>query len=314
MDTDTLGRRKRTRRQPSGRTIRPQPRDLLWFEKLHHHGPLPTSYLHAFSEHLARDRARTLKRLASLHHEANLLDRPAQQFDTLDARYNQLIYDLGPRSLQVLHDEGIYRHDAPLPSGPWKHRVMVACITASVELATRGTNTRYIPQHEILGKLGVGLRIPITLRHPRTGRDEQHDLVPDALFGLEYRDGDRKSYIFYLVEADRGTEPLKASSLARKSFLRSIQQYRTLIGGKLYKEHFGLNAGLLVLNVTSSAERLQNMVDLVAETSESGRNTYLLFQAVPVFGTYFKPPQPMPELFTAPWHRAGQPPFQLNHP
>lgn len=80
----------------------------MWFEKLHHHGPLPTSYLHAFTEHLARDRARTLKRLASLHHEANLLDRPAQQFDTLDARYNQLIYDLGPRSLQVLHDEGIY--------------------------------------------------------------------------------------------------------------------------------------------------------------------------------------------------------------
>lgn len=149
MDIDTLGRRKRTRRQPSGRTIRPQPRDLFWFEKLHHHGPLPTSYLHAFTEHLARNLAPTLKRLASPHREANLLNRPTQQFDTFDARYNQLIYDLGLRTLQALQDEGIYRHDAPLPTGPWKHRVELSIVNLSGEC----------PVHK--GPLSIGVELKI---------------------------------------------------------------------------------------------------------------------------------------------------------
>ncbi|MFT5114814.1 MAG: hypothetical protein ACI8P9_004154 [Parasphingorhabdus sp.] len=209
MDTDTLGRRTRTKRQSTGKIIRPMPRDLLWLEKLHHHGPLPTSYLHEFTVHLAKDRARTLKRLAALHHEANLLTQPTQQFDTMDAQYNQLIYDLNDSAIQVVGDEGSFSSKAPVCTGPWKHRVMVSSITASIELATRGSNIRYIHQHEILDQLGVSMRIPISIRNEQLARDEQHDLIPDAMFGLEYRNGYQKSYIFYLVEADRGTWPLK---------------------------------------------------------------------------------------------------------
>ena len=314
MDIDTLGRRTRIKRQSTGKIVRAMPRDLLWLEKLHHHGPLPTSYLHEFTAHLAKDRARTLKRLAALHHEVNLLTRPTKQFDTMDARYNQLVYDLGDSAIQVLRDEGSFSSKAPVCTGPWKHRVMVSCITASIDLATHGTNIRYIHQHEILDQLGVSMRIPITLRNDTLGRDEQHDLIPDAMFGLEYKSGDQKSYIFFLVEADRGTEPLKVKNLARKSYLRSIQQYRKLVGAKLYKEHFGLNAGLLVLNVTTSTERMNNLIELVGNSSDSGRNTYMLFQTAPMFGTYFKPPQPMPALFSAGWYRAGHDPFHLGQP
>ena len=101
MDTDTLGRRTRTKRQSTRKIVRAMPRDLLWLEKLHYHGPLPTSYLHEFTCHLAKDRARTLKRLAMLHHEVNLLTRPTKQFDTMDARYNQLVYDLSDSAIQV---------------------------------------------------------------------------------------------------------------------------------------------------------------------------------------------------------------------
>lgn len=232
----------------------------------------------------------------------------------MDARYNQLVYELNENSIQILREEGRYSEFAPTCSGPWKHRVMVSSITASIELATFGTTTRYIPQHEVLDQLGASLRVPVTIRNDQLARDEQHHLIPDAMFGLEYDNDGKKSYIFYVVEADRGTEPLKVKNLARKSYRRSIQQYRKLIGGKLYKTHFGLNSGLLVLNVTTSIERMQNLIDLVAETSELGGNTYMLFQASPLFGTYFKPPKPIPELLTGPWHRAGHPAFTLIKP
>ena len=252
--------------------------------------------------------------MCKLFHEGNLLSKPGKQFDPMDARHNQLIYDLNEHSIQILREEGGYSDRAPACSGPWKHRAMVSSITASIELATYGKNIRYIPQHEILDQLGTTLRIPVTIRNDRLARDEQHDLIPDAMFGLEYDEAGRKSYIFYLVEADRGTEPLKVKNLARKSYLRSIQQYRKLIGGKHYKAHFGLNAGLLVLNVTTSEERMKNLIELVAESSDSGCNTYMLFQTAPLFGTYFKPPKPIPDLLTGPWYRAGHAPFYLNQP
>ena len=250
--------------------------------------------------------------MARLYHEGALLSKPGKQFDTMDARYNQLVYDLNENSIQVLRAEGRFSDHAPTCSGPWKHRVMVSCITASMELATYDINIRYIPQHEVLAQLGTSLRVPITIRNDKLARDEQHDLIPDAMFGLEYDDHGRKSYIFYLVEADRGTEPLRVKNLARKSYLRSIQQYRKLIGGKQYKSHFRLNAGLLVLNVTTSIERMNNLLELVSTASESGANTYLLFQTASCFGTYFRPPTPMVNLLNDPWQRAGHQPFSLT--
>ena len=81
-------------RQPTGETIRLKPRDYLVFQKLHEHGPLPTSYLYAFTKHLGSDETGFLKRLNALFHEG-YLDRPKQQFNTIDARYNQLVYDQG---------------------------------------------------------------------------------------------------------------------------------------------------------------------------------------------------------------------------
>lgn len=99
MDThDTLGRRHREHPVSTGKRVTPQPRDLLWFQKLHEHGPLSSTYLHAFSQHLARNEKRARDRLTDLFNESNAphggayLARPWQQFQTLDARYQNLVY------------------------------------------------------------------------------------------------------------------------------------------------------------------------------------------------------------------------------
>ena len=95
-----------------------RPRDLLWFQKLHEHGPLSSSYLHAFSKHLARNEKRSRDRLTDLFNEGNTphdgayLTRPWQQFQTLDARYQDLVYDVAAPAAQALKQHGLW----PIPA------------------------------------------------------------------------------------------------------------------------------------------------------------------------------------------------------
>lgn len=92
----------------NGKRITLQPLDLIWLHKLAEHGPLPSPYLSAFTRHPRRSAKRASERLTDLFNEKNTkhggryLDRPLQQFRTVDSRYNQLVYDLtpvGPREL-----------------------------------------------------------------------------------------------------------------------------------------------------------------------------------------------------------------------
>jgi hypothetical protein len=188
---------------------------------------------------------------------------------------------------------------------------MVSCITASIELATLvSDNARFIFQDEILARTGAPLSFPVTI--VVNGKTVTKQLIPDGLFGIEYSDDDERRYRFFLVEADRSTEPGAASSLDRKSYMRTILQYREFVGRGTYKEALGLSAGLLVLNVTTSELRLRNLVELTAKLSGSGANNYMLYRAAPEFGRYFSTPGILLDLFAEPWVRAGRDPFHIN--
>ncbi|MFT6063410.1 MAG: hypothetical protein ACJAVR_003479 [Paracoccaceae bacterium] len=71
------------------------------------------------------------------------------------------------------------------------------------------------------GAIGADLH-PVPFTDPKTGREEARDLIPGALFGLEYATDEASRFRFFVVEADRATEPSRASSYNRKSHLRSI--------------------------------------------------------------------------------------------
>lgn len=317
---DSLNRRRRDRRQSTGKRITPQPRDLLWFQKLHEHGPLSSVYLHGFSRHIARSEKRARDRLTDLFNESETphggpyLDRPWQQFRTFDARYQPLVYDLAPAGEKALKAAGTWSDFAGSHSGPWQHRFMVSCITASIEIATLDNpNLNFIPQHVILERAAERLRYPVPFTNPKSGKQVRSDLIPDALFGLEYIDGGRKSYRFFLVEADRATEPSRSSKFNRKSHLRHFLQYREYVGRGLYKEHLKLTAGMLVLNVTSSGRTMDNMMKLLAEIAHDG-NTYQLFQTVDAFGGYFKPPEVLSRTLSGAWERVRCPSICIDGP
>lgn len=318
---DSLNRRQRTRPQTTGKAVSPQPRDLIWFQKLHEHGPLPSGFLHAFTKKTATNEKRAKERLTDLfnedrtRHKGRYLDRPFQQFQTIDARYQPLVYDLTPAALRALKDNRLLSEYAPKAAGPWRHRFMVACVTASIELETLDRpDIAFIPQHQILKRAQAKLRYSVAIKDPRSNKEVRTELVPDALFGLEYRRGRDVRYRFFLVEADRATEPTRTSQFNRKSHLRSFLQYRDYIGRGHYKDHLGLTSGLLVLNVTSLERTAQAQLRLLDWLSETG-NTYQLFQTIEGFGGIFKPPsQPLSGLLKGEWMRAGHEPFRIDRP
>ena len=316
---DALGRRNRTRRTPIGKKITPQLSDLIWFRKLHEHGSLPSSFLLSFTRHERKSDKRSLERLTDLFNEdrtkhgGQYLDRPPQQFRTLDSRYNQLVYDLAPAGVRALEDAGEIAEGVAAPSGPWLHRFMVSCVTASIEIATLGrSDVTYIAGHRVLARAGTELRYPVTIKEPETSRPLTKDLLPDALFGLEYHTPKGSRFRFFVVECDRATEPATSRNWNRKSWHRSLLQYQAYIGDGLYRDHLGLTAPLLVLNVTRDAGRMQKML---AVTEREARDpAYLLLQTWSEFGPVFRPPSPREDLLDGAWRRAGQDDFVIGKP
>ncbi|WP_417519747.1 replication-relaxation family protein [Minwuia sp.] len=314
---DTIRRRKRLQPVSTGKRIRPRPRDLLWFRKIHEHGPLPSSYLHAFSAREHRSEKRAKERLTDLFNEAETphggtyLSRPLQQFRTIDSRYNQLVHDLTPASLAALKQAGLHSDHVSRPSGPWLHGFMTACITASIELATLARDDlSFIPGWQVLERAGAPLRFPTPIRDPGTGRTVIKDLIPDALFGLQYLTSEGPRYRFFLVEADRGTEPMRTANGNRKSWMRSLAQYRAYVGGGLYRDHLRLTAPLLVLIVGTEERKIDRMVRLTR--NEGSAEPWLLFTALEGFGPVFRPQDPIADLLDRHWLRAASGSFDIS--
>ena len=291
---DRLGRRLRTRRVPNGDTIVLTERDHEWLSALHRHGPLPTSYLHGFTRDRWTDYRMASRRLALLFHEACVIDRPFRQFETLDPRSNELVHALTKNGIDILKEASLYSRYAPAPSGTFRHRLMVSCITASIELGARRRGWRYIPQHALLDRAKTELAINI-----------DGLLRPDALFALEMAG----KYLAFFLEADRATEPLETKNI-RKSFRRTVGQYRKLIGEGLYREKFGLKANAVLLNITVSKKRRDHMVKMIGELSPKAC-PYFLNHCLPEFGSLFKPP-PVMDLMDIAWRRESLSAYKIG--
>lgn len=319
---DSLGRRNRMDRQPTGKIVRPTPRDLVWFRKLHEHGPLASDYLHAFTEKTHRNPKRARERLTDLFNETATphgdayLDRPIQQFATIDGRYHTLVHDLTDAGRAALQDSDGSLAENIAATGPWLHRHMVASITSSIEIGTlHRPDLRYIPQSELLRRRNVRMAVPVHYRDPGVSKAREILLEPDAMFGLAYETDAGPRYRIFFVEADRGTEPLRSKLRSRKTISTMLLAYRSLIEGGHYKTHFGLNAPTLLLFVAATPGRLITAGKAVEKIRGKASWPWFLMQRVPGFGPVYQPPGILSGLMDEPWERSGTlPPMQIDHP
>jgi protein involved in plasmid replication-relaxation len=294
------------------------PRDLTWLKAIHRHGPLASSFLIEFAKPLGMNQKRAQERLADLFHEDNTvhggayLQRPAQQFHTLDARYNQIVSDLSPAGVKALKQADSWHEQSGPQGGPWWHKFMIASVTASMELACMArSDVEYIPQWKILERAHTTLEADVSYVDSASGKPVQKRLKPDALFGLEYRSHGRSRYRFFVVEADRATEPLTTKTFNRKSARRSFAQYRAYIERGLYKQHLNLTAPVLVLNVTTSEARRDALIKTLLSDMPGG-NDYMMFQHWEAFASPPTVPKPNPALLSGSWLRAGREPLRID--
>jgi hypothetical protein len=309
LKTDALNRRSRfAGRQPSGKRIVLGERDFRYFEVLERHGPLPSTYLHAFTKHLARNYKFHQQRLTELFNEDNTphqgfyLDRPEQQYASINARYQPMAYELTGYGVQALRHNAIPRQMWESPNGPYLHRFMTACITASIELACLDLGFKYLSQADIFSHH----KCPPELKeaeHPLGLTCGDGVIIPDQLFGIDYGG----KYRFFALEADRKTETIVSTKAIAKSFAAKLRRYEHVLQNQTYRDVWGIPA-LTVMVVTVSEAHKLNMIEQVDRSIHEDKiAARFLFKSMPAFGKYWTVPDIMADILTDSWERVGTP-------
>jgi len=295
MQKDAINRRKRfAGRQPLNTVVIPNERDVRIMEVLQRHGPLPSTYLHAFVggyENTFKDRLTKLYNEPNTPHGGSYLDRPWQQSQSFNARYQPLMYEITTHGRMLLETHGKRDQYAPPPSGQYVHRFMTSTLTASIELACQKHGLRYISPEEILSHpkcVNRTLQLPV----PLLGMT----LIPDQLFGIEYNG----KFRFFALEADRNHETINSERLAKNSYGRKIHAYREVFATSLYRSHWGL-PNLMMLTVTTNNHHMRSMMEYVK--THAGDTSPFLFKVKEEFGRHWKVPPLMFDLLETPWLR-----------
>lgn len=336
---DTLNRRVRGRRTPSGKRVVLTTRDFEIFKLLSRYRFLRSTTLWELLPEEARGRSfkRFQDRLTDLFHETNTmhggayLDWPLQQRKAYDARYSPSIYELAPAGETALEELGV-EVDNVTDLGAstraafireFAHMMMICDTLASIEKGTlESPKVRFISWPEILTKAppakqlpGHPAAFPVRISHRFGSHHQLHQekfiLFPDGLFGLEYQlSSGKKLYRFFAIEAERCNR-VRTKSLKGSSYLKKILAYRYILENKVYKTVLGL-PNLLILTVTPNNTRIQTMKEAVTSIYGPKGCANFLYHSIPVHGEVAAHQSGFPDLFTEPWERVGFGPFYPN--
>jgi hypothetical protein len=310
-------RRSRMKRSPSGKRIELSERDIEIFKLLERYRYLRSTFIHAFVG--GASEARLKERLGDLFHE-RYLDRPEQQWTLANCRYVPAVYEMGEGGRRALREAGIG------DSKPWTwlgdgahrqfaHSLMICEVLSSIDLGVRGrSDLRLVSWQEILAKAPEATqRSPAPFRIPVLASDTAQSscdgtVVPDALFGLEYKTEEKTVYRFFALEADRGTMPVVRTNRAQSSYLKKMTAYREIVARQIHKSHLGL-PNLLVLTVTTNAAHMKRIMQQVNE--HIGAHAGLLFLPFDTEDPAEIVRSPSMEFLVTPWQRVGWPPLCL---
>ena len=302
---DAVNRRSRfAGRQPTGKKIVLTNRDFAYFAPLERHGPLPSNYLFAFTKHIARNYKYHQQRLTELYNEDNTphrgfyLERPEQQFASINARYQPMAYALTEAGSLALRQNAIPRQMWEPPNGPYLHRFMTACSSASIELACLTLGLKYLSQADIFAHP----KCPIDPRdtdHPLALPCGDGVIIPDQLFAIDYGG----KFRFFVLECDRKTETIVSTKAIAKSFANKLRRYQYVLEHQTYREVWGIPT-LTVMIVTVSEPHMRTMIDQLGKYAKDDKiANRFIFKSKPEFGKYWTVPNIMNALVTDPWER-----------
>lgn len=257
MYTDTLGRRSRFVRNPTGKRIVVSERDINTLQLLYRYRFLRSPQIVAFLR--PKSDKRLTERLGDLFHETALINRPPAQWRYGDPRCTSIAYELTPKGLALLGVSDMMPLRATTLSRrgnigrtqQFAHAMMIVDTLTTIELATRDLpDQRFVSVDEILKRAPENtqnaknpLAAPVTI-HPHKDFPDiitpwKTHVIPDGLFGIEYLVDNKKRYRFWALECER-TSPARRSHTRASSLMRKRAAYQALISSQGYKAHWGI--------------------------------------------------------------------------
>lgn len=247
-------RRDRTKRASSGKAIRLVERDFDIFELLYRYSMLDSKTLIQFIRPLSEKRF--IERLGKLYHDGYFLDRPNGQWNHYQARYSPVVHSLSSNGFNVLASEKVLPKKAfsrfensKTNNLQFLHSLEINKTLAKFELECLSTpNQRFVPLEEILQKreikepeAGESISFPVTILKSEYNRRShiETDIIPDGLFGIEYRLHDKKHYKFFVVEVERKS-PLTRRTLNQSSSLKKLLAYKYTLHSKSFIPVLGI--------------------------------------------------------------------------
>lgn len=321
---DVLGRRFPNNLEPSGSKPTAQKCDLVLFERLDWHGPLPTDHLFHLDQECGRKsrnglqhRLRLLCTEKDTGHGGRYLDRPKDQYPSLRGgripRNHHAVYKLHDGAIAALKATTRYNE---YPHGGWfEHQLMQSIVTAEIEIGTyKNRLYTFIPHHRVTKEVNK-YPVRISWTEKKKGREIAMEartfLQSDAHFSIDY--GSKQQHFF--VEVDRGGEVKAGVDLERKTIERSLRQYREFIGGREYRDALKTDLGAFVLFVFINEQQMRNAMDILLGLTDNKGNNYMLFRCDDRFvGKTFPAPMVSLNNWSGQWQRAGRAPVYINIP
>lgn len=252
---DRIGRRSRFERSPTGKRVMLTERDTEILRWLYRYRFLRATQLLALVS--PKSEKRFIERLGDLYHETGLIDRPVAQWRRFDARYQPIIYEVSGKGLDYLADQGEPPHRAvtfakhasgrnTAAAPHFEHAMMIVDALVEVELITRKAKGQcFVPVDEILERmpdetraakhpLAVSVTVGPNDHLPVIKKPTAITIIPDALYGIGFREGGEWLYRFYALECEnrspKSRSTVKLSSLALKQ-----AAYEALIRSRAYR-------------------------------------------------------------------------------
>jgi len=278
------------------RTQTPKPcelteRDRYALAFIHRHTMVASNILHELMRQFrgTKDRTNYVDWLRRLY-DGEWLERPMAQRYTEQPNGNFHVYALTPKAHKFLKLPEVVRH-----SGHFPHQLMGATFTATIDIMCRREGYRFIPAHEFLGNTKKKLEIPFAWEG-KTIEGKHAVFEPDYIYAIEFEQG---SYLGFVVEFNRDTEPQTSDNYFRRTDLKTIRQMERLIGRKEYKDLFGHKYPVLFQFVTVTEMHANNFIETAKREMKDPRDVFATY--TPLFASPFKPPKFPSYLFDEPW-------------
>lgn len=152
-----------------------------------------------------------------------------------------------------------------------EHALLISDVMVAVELACRKHNNAQLLMPDDIQRDPFRWTVKINSR-------QTCGVIPDRVFGLKFTDkAGRKQQVWFFLEADCGTMPIRRSNPEQSSFYRKLLAYEATWTQNIHGTKLGIHR-FRVLTVTSGAERL-NALREACRTLKRGHGLFLFTDA-----------------------------------